>query len=66
MAIGWAVLGGFVGELSTGTGDLMFGWRKREGRAEPKHTLSNPGARKMPYAPAIAVGTLVSFFAFAG
>jgi prepilin peptidase CpaA len=66
MAIGWAVLGGFVGELFSGTGDLMFGWRKREGRAEQKHTLSNPGARKMPYAPAIALGTLVSFFAFAG
>jgi hypothetical protein len=25
--------------------------------------LANPLARKMPYAPAIAIGTLMSFFA---
>ncbi len=66
MAIVWAVLGGFVGELFSGTGDLVFGWRKSEGHSEKRHTLSNPDARKMPYAPAIAVGTLVSFFALAG
>jgi prepilin peptidase CpaA len=66
MAIGWAVTGGFLGELFTGTGDLLFGWKKRERRAEEEHTLSNPRARKMPYAPAIAIGTLMSFFAFAG
>ena len=29
MAIGWAAVGGFLGELFTGTGDLIFGWRKR-------------------------------------
>lgn len=66
MAIGWAIMGGFIGELFTGTGDLLFVWKKREKRAEREHTLSNPRARKMPYAPAIAIGTLMSFFAFAG
>ena len=29
----------------------------------PELVLSNPLARKMPYAPAIAIGTLMSFFA---
>jgi prepilin peptidase CpaA len=66
MAIVWAIAGGFMGELFSGTGDLLLGWRKREKGAKEKHTLSNPGARKMPYAPAIAIGTLVSFFAIAG
>jgi prepilin peptidase CpaA len=66
MAIVWALAGGFMGELFTGTGDLLFGWRKGEKSAEEKLTLSNPGAKKMPYAPAIAIGTLISFFAFAG
>lgn len=63
MALGWAVAGGFLGELFKGTGDLIFGWRKRGMRANPELTLSNPRARKMPYAPAIAIGTLISFFA---
>lgn len=62
MAIGWAVAGGFLGELFTGTGNLVLGWGKRGLRGDPPMTLSNPKARKMPYAPAIAIGTLVSFF----
>jgi hypothetical protein len=32
-------------------------------RSDPALTLSNPIARRIPYAPAIAVGTLFSFFA---
>ena len=63
MAVGWAVLGGFSGELFSGTGDLLFGRKKRGADDQPKMTLSNPMARKMPYAPAIAFGTLISFFA---
>ncbi|HEX3893340.1 MAG TPA: A24 family peptidase [Terracidiphilus sp.] len=66
MAVVWALAGGFLGELFSGTGDLVFGWRNREKSAENEHTLANPLARKMPYAPAIAIGTLISFFAFAG
>jgi prepilin peptidase CpaA len=69
MAIGWAIAGGFMGDLLKGTFRLLFGWmrRKKEGSedAEPKLTLANPKARKMPYAPAIAIGTLLSFFAHA-
>ena len=29
MAVIWAAMGGFLGELFSGTGDLIFGWRKR-------------------------------------
>jgi prepilin peptidase CpaA len=50
-------------ELFTGTGDLLFGWRRRGMRREPEDALANPLRRKMPYAPAIAIGTLISFFA---
>ena len=58
MVLGWAVWGGFLKELFTGTGDLIFGGKKREGMK-----LSNSLRRKLPYAPAIAIGTLISFFA---
>ncbi|MES2222988.1 MAG: A24 family peptidase [Acidobacteriota bacterium] len=62
MALGWALFGGFAGELFRGTGDLLFGLRKRGLRPHPDLVLANPLTRKMPYAPAIAIGTLISFF----
>ena len=62
MALCWAICGGFVGELFSGTGELIFGLRKRGLRPHPELVLDNPLTRKMPYAPAIAIGTLVSFF----
>lgn len=62
MALCWAIVGGFVGELLSGTGELLFGLRKRGLRPHPDLVLSNPLTRKMPYAPAIAIGTLISFF----
>ncbi len=58
MVLGWAIYAGFLKDLFKGTGDLVFGWKK-----QGKATLSDPLRRKMPYAPAIAVGTLISFFA---
>lgn len=63
MALGWALLGGFVGDLFKGSGDLLLGWKERGKLAPPELKLANPRARKMPYAPAIAIGTLISFFA---
>ena len=63
MALIWAALGGFLGEMFTGTSNLLFGWKERGLKVDPEMKLSNPRARKMPYAPAIAIGTLVSFFA---
>jgi prepilin peptidase CpaA len=63
IALGWALSAGFLGELLSGSGDLMFGWKQRGLKPHPELVLSNPRARKMPYAPAIAIGTLLSFFA---
>jgi prepilin peptidase CpaA len=57
----WAALGGFLLDLFKGTGDLMAGWKKGTIR-DPDATIENPKRRKIPYAPAIAVGTLFSFF----
>lgn len=63
MALCWAATGGFLGELFRGTGNLMFSFGRRGLKRDPELNLSNPHARKMPYAPAIAIGTLVAFFA---
>jgi len=63
MALGWAAYRGFLKELFAGASNLLFGWQKRGLHPDPELTLSNPRALKMPYAPAIAVGTLLSFFA---
>jgi len=63
MAVGWAACRGFLGQLFTGSGELIFGIKQRGLRPHAELVLSNPKARKMPYAPAIAIGTLVSFFA---
>jgi prepilin peptidase CpaA len=60
MAVGWAACRGF---LFAGSGDLIVGLRERGFRPHPDLVLSNPKTRKMPYAPAIAIGTLLSFFA---
>jgi prepilin peptidase CpaA len=62
MALCWAIGGGFLGELFHGTGELIFSFKKRGIRPHPNLVLDNPLTRKMPYAPAIAIGTLVSFF----
>ena len=58
MALFRAMRGGFLKELFQNTGGLLFSAKER-GEA----VLSNPQRRKMPYAPAIAIGTLISFFA---
>jgi prepilin peptidase CpaA len=57
MVIAWAAYAGFFRELFRGAGDVLFGGKGS------RATLSDPGRRKMPYAPAIAIGTLISFFA---
>ncbi len=63
MVLCWAAFGGFLKDLFKGTGNLVFGWRERGQLTDPELVLSNPLRRKMPYAPAIAIGTLISFFA---
>jgi prepilin peptidase CpaA len=63
MALAWAICGGFLKDSLDGTADLLFGLRKRGLRPHETLVLANPGARKMPYAPAIAIGAILSFFA---
>jgi prepilin peptidase CpaA len=41
---------------------LIFGFKKRGFHPHSELVLSNPLTRKMPYAPAIAIGTIFSFF----
>ena len=55
--------GGFLPDLFKGSSELIFGLKSRGFCSHPDLVLSNPRARKMPYAPAIAIGTLLSFFA---
>jgi len=56
MVLCWAILGGFFLDLFRGPG-------KKEAIAGNSGPVrSNPLKRKMPYAPAIALGTLFSFF----
>jgi prepilin peptidase CpaA len=63
MALAWAIRGRFVQESLTGVADLIFGFGKRGLRPHGTLTLANPQARTMPYAPAIAAGVILSFFA---
>ncbi|MGH9598302.1 MAG: A24 family peptidase [Terracidiphilus sp.] len=63
MVLCWAAWGGFLKSMFNGAGDLMFGWMGREEHGNADLTISNPLRRKIPYAPAIAIGTLISFFA---
>jgi prepilin peptidase CpaA len=63
MVLIWAASAGFLKEMFADTADLLFGWKARGMKSDPEMVLSNPRKRKMPYAPAIAVGTLFSFFA---
>jgi len=63
MALAWALMGGFFRSTLDNIIDLIRHMGRRGLRPHPQLTISNPGARKMPYAPAIAIGTLMSFFA---
>lgn len=62
MVLCWAAFGGFLGELFQSTGNMVLGKAKQEAGGETKE-IGKPLGRKMPYAPAIAIGTLISFFA---
>ncbi len=63
MILSSAVYSSFLKNLLTGAGDLFFGGKRREKLLAPEPACANPLKRKMPYAPAIAIGTLLSFFA---
>jgi prepilin peptidase CpaA len=61
MALLWAAYHKRLDECLASTGDLLSTWRSG---IKPHSTvsLSNPRKLKMPYAPAIAIGTIFSFF----
>lgn len=58
----WALYDGFLADLLRSTGGLVYGWITGKSLRNPEMTIENPLRRKMPYAPAIAIGTLFSFF----
>jgi prepilin peptidase CpaA len=59
--LGWAAYSGFV-KLFTGAGGLSFGGKQRGIELQPALAHASPLGREMPYAPAIAIGTVISFF----
>jgi prepilin peptidase CpaA len=61
LAVCWAVSGGFFTETLLGIRALLLGFQKRGLRPHDTLVLDNPLARKMPYVPAIAIGTIFSF-----
>lgn len=61
MALIWAACHGVVGQSVDGAGDLLISW-KTGFRPHTTLVLDNPAKLKMPYAPAIAAGTIFSFF----
>jgi prepilin peptidase CpaA len=63
LALIWAARHGSLRESLEGSGDLVWGIRKRGFHPHPNLVLDNPSARAMPYAPAIAIGTIFSFLA---
>jgi prepilin peptidase CpaA len=62
MAVVWAARHGVLGESFDGAAELAFGAVRRGFRPHPILVLDHPRARGIPYAPAIAIGTLFSFF----
>jgi prepilin peptidase CpaA len=60
-ALCWAIIGGFLGKTLLGVGSLATGFITKGFKPHETLVLTNPLARRMPYAPAIAVGTLLSF-----
>ena len=61
MALCWALADGFLAEMLRSTAGLIFRLGTRGLRRQQTLTLENPATRKMPYAPAIAIGTILSF-----
>jgi len=63
LALVWAACHGWLSESLDRSSDLVSSfWRKGVHR-HPSSVLGNATARTMPYAPAIAIGTLFSFLA---
>src|SRR5713101_1071376 len=62
LAAGYALWCGSLGRSLDTTAELVSGFGKQGFRPHPTITLDNAVSLKMPYAPAIAMGTIFSFF----
>jgi prepilin peptidase CpaA len=63
MVLCWIAYRKVFKKLLLVAGDLVFGAKRNGIGGEPESSLADLLKRKMPYAPAIAMGTLMSFFA---
>lgn len=63
LALGYALWHGSVGRALDGTAELILRFPENGFRPHRTIRLDNAHALKMPYAPAIAIGTIFSFFA---
>lgn len=63
IALLWAVYRGFWKETVHNSGSLLAHLGRCGIQPHPELALGNPNSRAMPYAPAIAIGTLLSFLA---
>jgi len=63
LALIWAACHGSLRESLDGSADLVSAFWTKGVPTQPRSNLDSPFARTMPYAPAIAIGTVFSFFA---
>jgi prepilin peptidase CpaA len=63
LAIGYALAKGVLGQCLDRTGDLLAHFTKSPGKPHGEIRLGATNAVSIPYVPAIAIGTLFSFFA---
>ena len=59
----WAFCTGSLSKSLASTGDVLSGFASRGIRPHDTIVMENDATLKIPYAPAIAIGTLFSFFA---
>ena len=64
IGIVWALCTKSLSRSLASTGDLLSGFAKNGIRPHDTIVLENPNSLKIPFAPAIAIGTLFSFLAF--
>jgi prepilin peptidase CpaA len=61
IALCWSLAGGFLRQTLRGVAALIRGFANRGFQPNETIVLANPLIRRMPYAPAIAIGTICSF-----
>ena len=63
LAVGYAAWHRSLGSSLDGSGDLIVGFLRGKRGKDRGASLDNPAALSIPYAPAIAIGTIFAFFA---